>query len=60
MTVKFVLLMYNKPKKQINQSKNTHISVTNYRHYFILVPIICYICDMKLRKECNLLEMSVG
>ena len=44
-------------KKAIGPNRNY------YRIYFDFIPFliqISYICIMKLRKECNLLEMSVG
>ena len=28
--------------------------------YFLQPHFLCYICIRKLRKECNLLEMSIG
>ena len=27
---------------------------------FAFLKVFCYICHRKLRKECNLLEMSIG
>ena len=41
----------------LNIKNMKHIYFTHYRFY---ITQKLYICTMKLRKECNLLEMSVG
>ena len=41
----------------VNIKNMKHIYFTHYRFY---ITQKLYICFRKLRKECNLLEMSVG
>ena len=41
----------------VNIKNMKHIYFTHYRFY---ITQKLYICIWKLRKECNLLEMSVG
>ena len=61
-----IYLIYKEDLQKSSDAKSAKMSITMYYWSFLAYysPIrnlfFLYLCQQKLRKECNLLEMSVG